>query len=234
MAISRGINLQSSGLTGRVRMLPPSLPPKYDLSMRRPVQPTGMAPVSSTGTIKPDFGAGLGPSGGAALAPGMTGDLPDNVPDSGLNWSDVKGVVAPAAVGFGAGLVTGGPPGAIVGGVSGARAGLMGKGINKFIVDPIKNALGFGPKTEEQPTVAGWDSPHFGSGISPNDNGPTYNGPPGISEQRGDLSPHFGSELTGEDPEANKDKGWFDSPGGGKDDNTTDSSSPGPSGGGFG
>ena len=224
MAISRGINLQSSGLTGRVRMLPPSLPPKYDLSMRRPVQPTGMAPVSSTGTIKPDFGAGLGPSGGAALAPGMTGDLPDNVPDSGLNWSDVKGVVAPAAVGFGAGLVTGGPPGAIVGGVSGARAGLMGKGINKFIIDPIKNALGFGEKERGEP-LGSFDAP----GIDKTEKSLGSFSGYGIENNERTLG-----NASFDVPDLDINKGWFDSPGGGKDDNTTDSSSPGPSGGGFG
>ena len=232
MATPRDIDLQGLGLTGRRKLLPPPLPPKYDLGLRRaPVEPAGIAPVAgldpaATGTIKPDFGAGLRPDGGAALTPGMTGDVPNEVPDLGLSWDDVKGVVIPAGLGFLGGLASPVPGGAAIGTAKGIQAGLMGKGINwaankyvaptvnKYVVDPIMDAFtGPGERWRGKLGTENFNpaDPRSVPGtVTQKDLEKSFPGPQNPSDRNGLFS---APDVTQSDLESSfpgPDKGWFD------------------------
>ena len=213
-------------------MLNPPSPGKSILGMRQVSAPAaGPAP-----SVTPDIGTSIRTKGdnAAAGAPGYTNDVPNEVPESGLDISDVK--KAAGLYGFNA-LAQGNPFTAIP--TTAMQLGIGGA--VKWGVNKAKNALGFGPKTEE--VVPGWESPHFGAEPPGKSEAGSYapDKAPTESVGQGWDSSHFGTEsgvggsITGAaDALPGADKGWFDGPGGPGDDNVSDSSSAGPSGGGFG
>jgi len=225
MATPRDIDLQGLGLTGRRKLLPPPLPPKYDLGMRRaPVEPAGMAPIAgltpaSTGTIKPDFGAGLGLGSDGGSAPGQRGEVPEGLDpvkmeDSfyGRRVAELKG---PWGLAYGANTAMGGPTGTVATVPAHILSGIVKDyvvpPVKEYIVDPIKNALGLAPKTE--PVVPGWESPHFGNEPTRSGDGDGYSPDtsPAESVGQGWDSSHFGTEsgVGGSITDADPDDGWF-------------------------
>ena len=223
------LSLQASGLTGRRVMSPLKLSTLGSM-MRTPTQSAPAAPQSMGAAIVPDTARAVRPadigSGGSA-APGMTGGVPNELPDQGaIDFSKHRGTIGMAALGAAAGFPAG-PGGVIVGGALGAVKGLageyIGKGVKKFVIDPAKDALGLGPDSEGQRAVHDAFKSYSEKGLG-NGLGEAIGGKAPGSGDIGDPNP-FGIGI---------DSGWFDEGGGGWDDNVSDTSSPGPGGGGYG
>jgi len=217
------ISLQRSGLTGRRMMNPPS-PGKSILGMRQVSAPAAAAVAGPTPATTPDIGSrlGLGEGDAAAGAPGYTGDVPNEVPDSGLEWDDVKDVAIPAGTGFLAGLASPVPGGAAMGFLGGARAGLMGKGVN-YLYNKAKNALGYGPEKDAPASGLPTHGPSQSLGV------PTYDTKTYDWSKSGDIQGSTKGDVHGpsqsispsesfDTKDFDYDSGWF---GGPSDDDDT-------------
>ena len=144
------ISLQRSGLTGRRMMNPPS-PGKSILGMRQVSAPAAAPTEGPAPSVTPESGPKPGLSGdnAAARALGYTSDVPNEVPDSGLTYDDVKGPLATAGMLTGSAVLGGAPLGpAFLGAVANTAFGTaVGKGV-KWGFNKAKNALGYGPEKD--------------------------------------------------------------------------------------
>lgn len=210
-------------------MLSPSLPPKYNLAMRRgePVAP--VAPIVNTatepiGALKPDIGStfGLGRNEGDMPDPSTTigglnaeevaGMKDTSLADIGNFISENKGRIA----GYGLSLATLGPVATL--GLGKSDAIITGaKELGKYLYGKAKNALGFGvdksapasglPRHGPEPAlnVPSYNTMGYGStDVAASTVGATHGPPEGINPSESFNT--RGSDIDG---------GWFSGGGGG-------------------